>query len=176
MTFNLSLDKLFGNLRKLGPIILAIGIVSGLILFLPESAIKKLHLEAIPENWFAPIGIIFLVSVFLIIIIVSQLIISGITKRLSYTINLRALKKSFNTLSPIQKHIIRELLLSDEKYVILEITDGNASFLTEKGYIWRPAQPVILGRHDRNSIRTKFLAQPWLLSAYNKDPDYFLRD
>lgn len=175
MTFNFNIDKLFTNLRKLLPIFLATGSVAGLILFLPSSAVQKLHLEDIPENWLAPIGIIFLLCVFLIIIIISHFIISIVSKRAKTILKLLKMKASFTSLNPIQKNIIRELLLSREKYIVLEITDGNAGFLTAKGFIYRPNQPAILGWNDGDILCAKYLAQPWLLTAYNKDPAFFLK-
>ena len=177
MTFNLNIDKLFANLRKLVPIILAIGIVAGLILFLPSSVVQKLHLGDIPENWLAIIGIIFLLSVFLIIIIVSHCIIAIASKKAKIILKIFQMKRSFASLDPMQKSIIRKLLQSGEKYIVLEIADGNADYLIAKGFIYRPDQPAILGWKDGEGdvLCAKYLAQPWLLTAYNKSPDYFLK-
>lgn len=176
MTFNLSIDKIFNNLRKLTPVFLAVGIVTGSVLFLPYDILEKLHISNIPENRLALIGLIFLMSIFLMVIIVCQSIISWIGEKLKYTLMFRNLKRGFHSLSLTQKRIIQELLLNEEKYVILKTTDGNAVYLTEKGYIWRPQQAAMLVDHDRYSICCKYMAQPWLLSAYNKDPDFFFKN
>lgn len=176
MTFNLSVDKIFDNLRKLSPIVLAMGIVTGAILFLPYEILEKIHMENIPENWLTCIGFIFLLSIFLTIIIVCQLVVSWAKKELTYVFKSHKLKQSFKSLSPTQKSIIQELLHSEDKLVILKMTDGNAAYLIKMGFIQMPKQPVILDRHDRNIIWCRYLAQPWLLTAYNRDPNYFFND
>lgn len=176
MTFNLSVDKIFDNLRKLGPIVLAMSIVTGSILFLPYEILEKIYMENIPEIWLTRIGFIFLVSIFLTFIIVLQLIVLWAREGLTYVFKSHKLKQSFKSLSPIQKGIIRELLHSEDKVIILKMTDGNARYLINMGFLQMPRQTMVFAHHDQGAILCRYLAQPWLLSAYNKDPKYFFED
>ena len=176
MTFNLSIDKLFDNLQKLGPVIIAVEIVTGLILFLPKGALSIVHLENLQQGWLTIIGVIFLLSFFLSIVILFRLILSTFSKHMRPAFTATRIKRQFKKLDPHQKAIIQALLQNDEKNIVLHITDGNAEYLMSCGLLARPAQhaTTAYGYNDSVIICAKFIAHPMLLSAFNKDPNFFL--
>ena len=59
-------EKTFGSFKKITPALVAVAIITGLLLFLPESVLAKMSLNALPDLWKRIIGIIFLLSVALI--------------------------------------------------------------------------------------------------------------
>lgn len=60
-------EKTFDNFKKITPALVAVAILSGLLLFLPESILKKMSLDNLPVLWNRIIGIVFLLSVALIL-------------------------------------------------------------------------------------------------------------
>ena len=171
MTFNVQMDKLFEHLQKASPVVVAITIVTGAILFLPESLRGKLYISNISEQWLQIIGIIFLFSAFLIITIICQMVISSISRKMKNHQQLKRLMKQYETLDARQKGIISELLHSEEKSIVLDMYDGDAQYLTSLGFIFGPQQPVTLDWNDK--LYVKFLPKPWLLNLYNQNPNRF---
>lgn len=65
MIENLS-EKTFDSFKKITPALVAIAILTGLLLFLPESVLARMSLNELPGLWKRIIGIVFLLSVALI--------------------------------------------------------------------------------------------------------------
>ena len=55
-------EKTFDNFKKIPPLLIAIAIFTGLLLFLPENILKKMNLNELPILWHGIIGIFFLLS------------------------------------------------------------------------------------------------------------------
>lgn len=60
-------EKLFDNFKKITPALVASAIFTGLLIFLPTSILRRMNLDVLPEFWNRIIGIIFLLSVTLIL-------------------------------------------------------------------------------------------------------------
>ena len=70
-------EKTFDNFKKITPALVAIALLTGMILFLPESILDKMALSNLPDLWNKVIGLTFLLSVALIItLVVFSIIIS----------------------------------------------------------------------------------------------------
>lgn len=171
MTFNINLDKIFDNIKKIWPLAFALGSATGFILFVPESTRDKLHISDLPEIWYTVFGICFIISIFFLSFALFQTIFSFFKRKVLTRLTIRNLKHSFESLNSAQKTIIREMLQSREKYLVMSMYDGNASYLTSKGFIYRPSQPVIF--LDNNELGTRYHPQPWLITEYNKNPGFF---
>ena len=63
-------EKTFDNFKKITPALVAIALLTGMILFLPESILDKMGLSNLPDLWNKVIGLTFLLSVALIITLV----------------------------------------------------------------------------------------------------------
>ena len=85
---NLSVDNLtektFDNFKKITPALIAVALLTGMLLFLPDSILAKMYLDELPVLWSRIIGITFLLSVALIITIVISSIISYISSKRRY--------------------------------------------------------------------------------------------
>lgn len=163
--------KTFDNFKKITPAMVAIAILSGLILFLPEDILKKMSLNDLPERWKQIIGIVFLLSIALI---GTLLLFSFLSHIMSKNKNIRLkknLKDKIKTLSPRQKEIIKQLLRSEDKTISLDKNSGDTIYLLNNLFLYMPQQVASVGRN--NEIILTYTPQPWLLELYNEEPDLF---
>lgn len=164
-------EKTFDNFKKITPAMVAIAILSGLILFLPEDILKKMSLNDLPERWKQIIGIVFLLSIALI---GALLLFSFLSHIMSKNKNIRLkknLKDKIKTLSPRQKVIIKQLLRSEDKTISLDKNSGDTIYLLNNLFLYMPQQVASVGRN--NEIILTYTPQPWLLELYNEEPDLF---
>ena len=173
VNLNLSLDKIFDHLKKASPIVIAGGIVTGLVSFLPIEKLAFLHLNHLSENTLTIIGFVFLCCAFLTIIVIIQSIVIPIMNKIKSKKNAKALKKSFRQLNVQQKKIIVDILQSESKTITLALDNGNTRYLVDRKFIYSPTQVMSVGYS--NSVPLKYVVQPWLMDAYNSDPDYFTK-
>lgn len=164
-------EKTFDNFKKITPALVAIALLTGMILFLPESILDKMGLSNLPDLWNKVIGLTFLLSVALIITLVVFSIISRIrdkrqTKRLR-----EKLKKNLKRLSPRQKSIVVQLLHSEDKTISLDKNSGDTIYLVNNLFIYMPQQAVTLGWN--NEMILTYVPQPWLLDLFNDEPELF---
>ena len=164
-------EKTFDNYKKITPALVAIALLTGMILFLPESILDKMGLSNLPDLWNKVIGLTFLLSVALIITLVVFSIISRIrdkrqTKRLR-----EKLKKNLKRLSPRQKSIVVQLLHSEDKTISLDKNSGDTIYLVNNLFIYMPQQAVALGWN--NEMILTYVPQPWLLDLFNDEPELF---
>ena len=175
MNINIDLDKLFENLKKISPVVVSIGIVSGLLLFLPDAILQTLHLAELPEIWLRIVAIIFLFCIMICLTVFFRYIGQLIKKKIVWTQASKKHKESFRELDESQKEIIRTILTSKEKQILLAWNDGNADYLLRCGFIFQPAQELEID-WNTNGYLVRFLAQPWLITEFNKNPDFFLKE
>ena len=164
-------EKTFDNFKKITPALVAIALLTGMILFLPESILDKMGLSNLPDLWNKVIGLTFLLSVALIITLVVFSIISRIrdkrqTKRLREN-----LKKNLKRLSPRQKSIVVQLLHSEDKTISLDKNSGDTIYLVNNLFIYMPQQAFTLGWN--NEMILTYVPQPWLLDLFNDEPELF---
>lgn len=164
-------EKTFDNFKKITPALVAVAILSGLLLFLPESILKKMSLDELPVLWNRIIGIVFLLSVALISTMIVFSVISHITeKRRNKQIRVN-LKKKLQILSPRQKAIIVQLLRSEDKTISLDKNSGDTIYLVNNLFLHMPEQVFTLGWN--NEMILTYVPQPWLLDLYNEEPELF---
>lgn len=164
-------EKTFDNFKKITPALVAVAILSGLLLFLPESILKKMSLDELPVLWNRIIGIVFLLSVALTSTMIVFSVISHITeKRRNKRIRVN-LKKKLQTLSPRQKVIIVQLLRSEDKTISLDKNSGDTIYLVNNLFLHMPEQAFTLGWN--NEMILTYVPQPWLLDLYNEEPELF---
>lgn len=164
-------EKTFDNFKKITPALVAIALLTGMILFLPDVVLKELALNDLPDLWNKVIGITFLLSVAIIITLVVFSIISRINdKRRSKRLR-ENLKRNLKKLSPRQKSIIYQLLHSEDKTIELNKNSGDTIYLVSTLFIHMPQQAVTIGWN--NEMILVYVPQPWLLDLYNDEPDLF---
>ena len=164
-------EKTFDNFKKITPALVAVAILTGLVLFLPENLLKKMSLDELPALWNRIIGIVFLLSVALISTMIVFSLISHITeKRRNKRIRVN-LKKKLQTLSPRQKAIVIQLMRSDDKTITLDKNSGDTIYLVNNLFLHMPEQAFTLGWN--NEMILTYVPQPWLLDLYNEEPELF---
>ena len=167
---NLS-EKTFDNFKKITPALIAISLLTGMLLFLPDSILSKMYLDNLPVLWSRIIGIIFLLSVALIGTIAISSAISHITSKIRNKRIRENLKKKLKILSPQQRSIILKVLRSKEKSISLDKNSGDTVYLVNNMFLYMPQQVFTLG-WDNEMILT-YVPHPWLLDLYNEEPELF---
>ena len=68
----------------------------------------------------------------------------------------------------VKKTILRDMMKSTDKSIILTKEAGNTQYQMEKGFIFQPQQ--IIEYSTDNELRATYNPQPWLMELYNKNP------
>ena len=160
--------KVFDGFKRWTPALLAVLIVTGLILFLPDALLQRMALDNIPSLWRVIVGLLFLLSLALIVSI-------GLFEAWNKATSGRRQKKALNKriemlkdMSPELKAILRDMMESKDKSIVLTREAGNTQYLMEKGLIFQPQQ--IIEYSTDNELRATYNPQPWLMELYNKNP------
>lgn len=165
-------EKSFDNFKKITPALVAIAILTGLLLFLPQNVLRKMSLDVLPVLWKQIIGIVFLLSIALIVtMIVFSLISSIIEKKRDNRVR-AYLKNKYKTLSQTQREIILQLLQSKDKTIVLDKNSGDTVYLVNSLFLHMPEQAFTIGWN--NEMFLTYVPQPWLLDLYNEEPEWFM--
>lgn len=171
VSFDNIAEKTFDNFKKITPALVAVAILSGLIIFLPKSVLAKMNLDELPVLWNRIIGIVFLLSIAMIVTIAIFSVISDVSaKRRNRRIR-ENLKKKLLTLSPRQKAIVLQVLRSEDKTIELDKNSGDTIYLVNNLFLHMPQQAFTLGWN--NEMILTYVPQPWLLELYNEEPELF---
>lgn len=165
------IEKLFDNFKKITPALVAITILTGLILFLPDNILFRMSLDKIRDSWKQIIGMLFLLSLTLIFTMIFFSLISRIVIIWRKKINRLNLKNKYRKLSITQKAIILELLRSKDKTIMLDKNSGDTIYLVNEIFLHQPEQVFSLGRN--NEMILTYVPQLWLMELYNEDPELF---
>lgn len=165
------IEKVFDSFKRITPALFSIAVLTGLLLFLPKTVLERMSLANLPEVWNRIIGIVFLLSVTLILTIITLSIVSRIRKRIINKIAKRKMRMQVVKLSPRQRAIIVSLLHSEDKSIKLDKNSGDTVYLEGERFIYMPQQAFSLGWN--NEMILTFLPQPWLLELYNEEPELF---
>ena len=157
------ITKVFDSFRKISPALVALAIVSSFILFAPVGVLGKLGLSSLPSNVIMIIGLIFLLSVMLIITI----LLSSFAKRIQKWKIINEKIADCRMLNEKQKEIVRKMLHSKDKSSYLCATDGDVVFLESKSIICHPTQAVDQNMMFRNIY--KYCPQPWVIELWLKN-------
>lgn len=164
-------EKMFDNFKKITPALVASAILTGLLLFLPKSILGRMNLDVLPEFWNRIIGIVFLLSVTLIMTMIVFSVINMITEERRNKRIRRNLKKKYKTLSPRQRSIILDLLHSEDKTIALDKNSGDTIYLVNNLFLYMPQQVISFGWN--NEMILTYVPQPWLMDLYNEEPELF---
>jgi len=170
-SFDKIIDKVFDGFKKITPALVAVAIMSGLVLFLPNSVLNKLRLDILPDSVLFSAGLLFLLSCTLILTILGSVIFQSIVKKVKYVMQLNDLRKRYLQLSLPQKRIVIKLLKSSDKSVELDSLSGDTIYLIQHDIIFRPQQNVSFVELDEN--RYTYAPHPWLLDLFQKEPELF---
>ena len=161
-------DRVFDGFKKTTPALFAVLICTGLILFLPQSIMKKTGLDSIPNNWKVILGISFFLSLAIIFAIVGFGVCKFIRKKYNRYKLKRHRMKQLIGLTQKQKEILITLLESDEKRIMLYDLSGDTRYLMNKEFIYRPSQAADFD--DNGNMVLYYVPYPWLMDMYQKNP------
>lgn len=164
-------EKTFDNFKKVTPALTAIALLTGMILFLPDSILLAMNLDEMPALWNQIVGIFFLLSIALMVTIIVFSVIKYVSKKRKNKRIREDLKKKLPTLSPRQKAIIVELLRSEDKTISLDKNSGDTIYLVNSFFLLLPEQVFSLGWD--NKMMLNYVPQPWLMDLFNEEPDLF---
>ncbi len=162
MTFS---PKDFFDFFKLPPNILsAISFATGLILFLPEDILSKMYLINFKNKFGFIIGILFLLSVSILIVFILSYIIEKVKNKVKdYKLKkgrieylLRADKSKTN--------LIKEFIKNETHTLSLPMNDGLILEL-EHFMIISTAGNTQLANYDYGNVYLKYFLQPWVLNV-----------
>ena len=151
------------NILKLPlKIMVALCISSGLILFLPNNIIQKLYMLSFRENFSFILGIIFILSLSIILCTMVVAIANYIINKIRDIIIIIKRNKIIENLDSFEKDLIIRLYKQDDKTLDIPYDSGTAKKLTSWGLI----SPV----HSTNYIDLLDPVVPYFLQ-----PDKFRR-
>ena len=163
--------KIFDNFKKITPALVAVTILTGLLLFLPEKILFRMNLDKLRDSWKQIIGMLFLLSITLICTMIFFSLVSRIVSIWRKKINRLNLKNKYRKLSITQKAIILKLLRSKAKTIMLDKNSGDTIYLVENTFLHQPEQVHSLGWN--NEIILIYVPQLWLMELYNEEPELF---
>ena len=164
-------EKVFDEFKKLTPALLAICIASGLILFLPETILRKMALNGFPLFWKRITGILFVISLALIVTILLSSIYKPLHNKITKMRAYNKLRKSFLALAPEHKKILVDALTSENRSIQLYPTSGDAKYL-QNGHFLHRAQSYTFASLGYVAP-VVYIPEPWLIDLFNKEPELF---
>ena len=164
-------EKVFDSFKKVTPALVSVAILTGFLLFLPQSILERMKLDKLPDLWTKVIGILFLLSIALIITIGLFSLLARIHRKLVIKKIKENCRKKLKTLSSAQKSIIFQLLNSPNKTIELDKNSGDTIFLEQNLFIHMPDQ--VFSIDVDNKMRVTYVPQLWLLELYNEEPNLF---
>ena len=164
-------EKVFGNFKKITPALIALALATGLILFLPEGILAKMSLTNLQDIWKRIVGIVFIVSLALILTIIIVETLRLVNRRIAPKIPRKQMRSQFIKLPLNYKRMLIEVLQSKRCAIELDPTSGNTLYLLSNHFIHQ-AQPYIFAGVGYTAPST-YTPEPWLIDLYNKEPDLF---
>ena len=167
------IDRFLDRIEKRSPIAVAVLILSGLILFLPEHVLQHFHLPGFPERICGIVATIFwlLLLSFACAFLREawRLFLKMREKHSQLQLEKeieRANETKICTLSEERRKILKIVLDGDE---LLSRDDLNVLYLVEHGFI-RDTKKVYKHNQSYSQIKAYFKAEEWVESTYNKKP------
>lgn len=160
MTFS---PKDFFAFFKLPPnILFAISFTTGLILFLPEDILSKMYLINFRNKFGFIIGILFFLSVSILIVFILSYIIEKIKNKIKTH---KYKKRRIEYLLRIDKsktNLIKEFIKNETHTLSLPMNNGSVLEL-EYLKIISTAGNTQLANYDYDDVYLKYFLQPWVL-------------
>lgn len=167
-----AIEKVFDNFKKVTPLLLAIALITGLILFLPENILEKMALNDLPNAWRIIVGLVFLLTSVLTVVIFLKSILKPIISRIRIKQYQQKMRNKYIQLSEDKKQIILDLLKRAGEPVELDSSLGIVRYLESSHFIVRTQN---IGTFDEygNGIVFPYMAQKWLMELYDREPTLF---
>ena len=160
-------EKVFDNFKKITPALIVITTSTALILFLPTSILAKMSLDSLPDIWKRIIGIVFIVSTSLIIVI----IIVNFFNKIKPTLFRRMMRKKYINLASKYKLILKKMLNNNNRCLDLDPNSGDTLYLVNGVFIYRIQNLKLFDLSEK--LKLTYAPEPWLIDLYEKEPELF---
>lgn len=164
--------KDFVDFLKLPPNILAaISLVTGCILFVPDSALNKLYMVNFRNDYGFVISIIFLISTAILIIFLITYIADKVIKKIKNKKLKQAQIKYLKDAEKAKVDLIKEFIKEETHTLSLVVNNGLTTELSHFGIISLAGntQPVDFGYNSEMYL--KYFLQPWVISLINESDE-----
>ena len=165
----MNIDFKFSEFFKLPTkIMCSICISTGLILFLPDNIIQMLYVTKFRNNYGFTIGIVFIISLSILLINFLISMYNVIRKKYSDITKRKNMHKTLLKLSGYQKKIVYELYIKDNHTIFLSIQDGSINELVALNILTRTTNCNITSAFNP---KIPFTLQSWVIDKINNDSE-----
>lgn len=168
---NINVDfKEFLNILKLPPSILsAISLATGLVLFLPEKELEKMHIKVINDKFGTIIGLVFVISTCLLFVMLFVYIYKKIKEKISKKKFAKNAPKALLKFDDYKTNIISKMYKEKNHTLSLSCLDGAVVELKNYGIITPVANEQYVDYFEGMSI--KFFLQPWVVKIIDNNEE-----
>lgn len=152
-------------------ILLVLFFLSATILFSPDHFLSKLFLINIRDNYGMHIGLCFLFSSIILLIILFYKFYNKVKKQFNLKIFYKNGYKTLKSLSPSQKHIVNNLYKTYNHTANLPIYDGDVVLLNQNRIIARLNENVFVDYFELNNPPMTYMLHPWVVTTLDKHSD-----
>lgn len=150
-------------------IICALAIASSIILFLPDNIVSKLYVQKFRSDYGFAIGIVFVITVSILLVTMCIIAQRFITKKYKNKIFYKNSNKRLKVLSQYQKAIIYGLFLETNYTYNLPLNDGAVRCL--ESYIMITKAASQYPAEDMYNPVFPYMLQPWVVERLNNDEE-----
>ncbi|KYD05317.1 superinfection exclusion B family protein [Bacillus atrophaeus] len=150
-------------------IMTAISIASGILLFSPLAFLDKLFMLGFREKYGFIIGLVFLLSVSILIVNLIIQTFKTISKNKIQKEFYATAEKRLRELTILQKAIVYELFKQDDRTLPLPIHNGAVIELEQNLVIGKAASQYFV--EDLNNASIPYHLQPWVSGELNSKPE-----
>ncbi|MBQ6895377.1 MAG: superinfection exclusion B family protein [Clostridia bacterium] len=158
------LDSVFAGFRKVTPALLAIDIVAGLIIYGPKRILESVYLSNLPNGVLKIVGIIFLISTFLLIINVISYLVVRIRKK----IYIRHLNKELELCTYVEKKMISIMYYAPSHSLLMSFYGQTKGALLFKNIIVQTTNVS----SDIGYMTFSYMLQPWVVNYIKRHPGF----
>ncbi len=161
--------KDFVEFLKLPPTILsALSVASGALLLLPDKIISKLYMTDFRDKYGFLLGIIFMVSTSILIILLITKIYKYFNNKKTSKELVKSQTKYLKNINQEKADIIRAFINDHTHTLLLPVNDGLIIELQYLQIITPAGQNHLV---DMLNPEIKFFLQPWVISRINSDEE-----
>ena len=168
MGLNVSIDRciesVFAGFRKVTPALLSVVIVAGVILFGPKHILEKVYLSNLSKGTLKIVGIVFLISVFLLIIN----ILSYGVERIKSKRYVRHLKKELKLCTYAERKMISLMYYAPSHSLLMSYYGQIKGALLIKEIIVQTTK--VSGNIGHMTF--SYMLQPWVLRYIKRHKDF----
>lgn len=151
-------------------LMLSILLSTGFILFLPDQILERMYLLEARDRYGVLIGMIFIISMFIILLKFFSYFVSKIKKWYMEGKTLKNWESNLKKLNQKEKEIIKRFTETDTNTLLLPMNSGIVIRLENITIIGKAANHHMV---DMRNPQFPYFLQPWVYDYIKKNPNYF---